>query len=101
MDDLLVLIAATYAPNEIGAMIPTETRRSIWVRLESVSRAEWYRAGMAGLQPEIVAITPAVNYSGETAAELGGKRYAIYRTYRRADSDDIELYLEDKAGARA
>ena len=55
---------------------------------------------MVGHQAEIVAITNAANYMGEQTAELNGKRYAIYRTYRPENSDEIELYLEEKLGAR-
>ena len=100
MDDLLTLIAETFQADEIGVMIPQETRRTVWVRLESINRAEWYRAGLAGMRPELVAITPHVNYAGEKTAELGGKRYSIYRTYRAAESDEIELYLEERTGGR-
>ena len=100
MDDLLVLIGTTYEPNELGVMIATEARVPVLAHIESASRSEWYRAGMVGHQAEIVAITNAANYMGEQTAELNGKRYAIYRTYRPENSDEIELYLEEKLGAR-
>ena len=51
------------------------------------------------MKPALVFITPAVNYSGEQEAELQGVRYRIYRTYRKRDTDEVELYLEEKAGA--
>lgn len=100
MDDMLTLIAERYEQNEIGAYIAQEISHDVWVRLESISRGEWYQAGIAGLQPEVVAITNAANYDGEKLAELRGKRYAIYRTYRLADSDEIELYLAEQVGVR-
>lgn len=100
MDDLLTLIAERVDQNEIGAFVSVEIPRDVWVRIESVGRSEWYQAGMAGLQPEVVAITNAANYNGEKLAELGGKRYAIYRTYRLADSDEVELYLSEQVGVR-
>ena len=100
MVEVVTLIATTYETDALNVMIPKETRRDVWARLDSVSRADFYRAGMAGLRPEIVAVTQLVNYEGETIAEIGGKRYAVYRTYHAAESDEIELYLEDRAGVR-
>ena len=50
------------------------------------------------MKPALVFITPAVNYSGEPEAELHGVRYRIYRTYRKRDTDEVELHLEEKAG---
>jgi hypothetical protein len=37
------------------------------------------------------------DYNGEDTAEYDGKRYGIYRTYER-DDEQVELYLEKKAG---
>ena len=45
-------------------------------------------------------VTPSVNYTGQQEAELRGRRYVIYRTYRRRDSEETELYLEEKAGVQ-
>ena len=98
MDDLIVLIGETFTQNTIGEQIATETRTEVWAHLNSVSRSEWFAAGKNGLQPAIVAVTPIVNYSGEKLVDYAGKRYAIYRTYFRDDSDEIELYLEERAG---
>lgn len=64
----------------------------------SVTRAEWFDGGREGMKPALVFITPAVNYSGEPEAELHGVRYRIYRTYRKRDTDEVELHLEEKAG---
>ena len=50
------------------------------------------------MNPEIVFTTPLVNYCWEPEAEFHGVRYAIYRTYFVQDTDEIELYLERKAG---
>lgn len=100
MDDLIVLIAETYTENSIGVRVPTETRREVWAHMRSVTRAEWSAAGLAGLQPAIVAETNRVNYAGEKLAEVNGTRYAVYRTYAADNSDVIELYLEERAGVR-
>lgn len=98
MDDVIMLLSQEYLPNGFGDQIPVETARQIWATIQSVSRQEVADAGQRGISPEVVAITPAINYNGEALAEWGGKRYGIYRTYHPPDSDDIELYLERKAG---
>ena len=102
MDDLIYLIVQTYTEDSIGQLIPSESSRAVWAHIQSVTRAEWTDAGERGLQPQLVAITPCVNYQGESIVQIGGgksaKRYGVYRTYMGPDSDDIELYLERKAG---
>lgn len=101
MDDTLILIAKRLKQNEIGDFVcEDEVRREIWGNIRSVSRAEWYDAGRKGMNPEIVFATPLVNYCYETEAELNGVRYGIYRTYFVQGSDEIELYLERKAGVQ-
>lgn len=98
MDDLIYLISEDYTEDDFGQLVPSETSVPVWAHLQSVNRSEWYNAGQAGLQPQLVASTPVVNYSGETIVEIGGKRYGVYRTYFGPDTDLIELYLERKAG---
>lgn len=102
MDDLITLIKEGYTRDEIGQMVPMETSRQVWAHLQSVTRAEWADAGQKGMQPQLVAITPIVNYDGESIVQLGvgesAKRYSVYRTYFGPDTDSIELYLERKAG---
>lgn len=99
MDDVLTLIAPTLAQNDIGDFVEqSEKSREIFGTVSSVSRAEWYNAGREGMNPEIVFTTALANYCWEPEAEFRGVRYAIYRTYFVQDTDEIELYLERKAG---
>lgn len=103
MDDLVYLIGVAYSEDEIGQLVPMETERAVWASVQSVSRAEWAQAGQAGLNPEFVLTMPRVNYNGQKIVELRKDcgqpvRYGVYRTYFSSDSDDIELYLEQKAG---
>ena len=102
MDDIIYLVSQTWEPDSIGQMIPSETSRPVWAHLQSVTRAEWYDAGQKGLQPQLVAVTPIVNYQGELIVRVGegdaAKRYAVYRTYFGPDSDTIELYLQREVG---
>lgn len=98
-EELITLIAQTFAADALKQRIPMETQRDVWCRIESVSRAEWRDAGVQGLKPELKAVMPGINYGGELIALYSGTRYAIYRTYRAADSDEIELYLSREVGA--
>lgn len=99
MDDVLVLIGADIQTNDLLEQVEGDgTRSEVFGRVESVTRAEWFEGGRKGMKPALVFITPAVNYSGELEAELQGVRYRIYRTYRKRDTDEVELYLEEKVG---
>ena len=99
MDSVAYLISSTMVKDAIGQSVAgEEIRREIFIEVSSVSRAEFFAAGKTGLTPEFVFKTAAVNYSGESEIEYGGKRYAIYRTYSPPESDSIELYVQAKAG---
>lgn len=105
MDDLIYLIKESYTRDEIDQMVPKETARAVWASVSSVTRAEWRDGGQQGLQPQLMIVTPIVNYEGEQIVQIGDgentKRYGVYRTYLPNDSDMIELYLEKKAGVYA
>ena len=94
MDDLILLISESYKKDAIGNVTVTETATSVWAHLQSVTRAEWADAGQNGLQPQLVAVTPIVNYNGEQIVQIGSgenaRRYAVYRTYLDPDNDSIE-----------
>lgn len=101
MDSSIILIQKTYIKDELGQRIPGEEKRcEILVRIDSVGRTEFYKAGQSGLNPEFVFVTARINYSGEQEVEYDGKRYAVYRTYSPPDSDDIELYVHKKVGVQ-
>ncbi len=98
MDDVVELISETSEVDEdFNAVGRTEARR-VFCRVRSVSRAEFYAAGQAGLSPSLVLEVFYGEYAGERIALFHGKEYVIYRTYRDIESDTIELYLEDKVG---
>lgn len=99
MDELITLVKQETVQLETGAMDVKETFREVWATLTSVYRQEFLEAGRDGLNPELVATTPLVNYRGEQSAVVWGIRYGVYRTYMVPNSDMIEIYLEGKAGA--
>ena len=99
MDGVAYLIAKTYTEDSIKQKIPVESEpREIFVTEESVTRADFFEAGRNGLRAELVLKTQAVNYSGEDEVIYNDVRYSIYRTWKRPDSDEIELHLARKTG---
>lgn len=98
MDKDANLIKRVFASDSVGNQIATETKVPIPVETSSITRAEFFNAGELKLNPEMVVTTAAINYEGEEVIEIDSIRYAIYRTYRDKDSDEIELYLRKEAG---
>ena len=93
----MTLIDVTYTTDSIGQKVESESSRTVYCNLRSVSRAEWKDAGEMGFKPSLVATMFAYDFKGESMAEIDGKRYGVYRTYF-STNDTIELYLEEKAG---
>lgn len=92
------LISVTYLVDELAQRIPVEQIRTVLGYLSSISASEFFEAGRSGLNPQLRVTMFAPDYHGETAVDVSGVRYGVYRTYMSAD-DTIELYLERKAGA--
>lgn len=100
MDGIAYLRRPVYEYDELGQQVAkTYEETQIFVSEESVSRAEFFEAGQSGFNPQIVLTTASVNYDGQPEAKYNGRVYGIYRTYYKAESDQLELYLEQKAGA--
>jgi len=91
------LVTDTYTADEIGQMVPTQTKRLVYGRIGSVTRQEWSAAGELGIKPELTLTMFGPDYKGEKTVEINGHYYGIYRTYQ-ATTDDLELYLEWKVG---
>lgn len=98
MDSVVTLIGETFTQNSIGEQIPVELTRQVYCRIQSVSGEEWDRAARNDRQAVFRIVMPAINYEDERVLVYAGARYSIYRVYRPADGDEIELYVEQKAG---
>lgn len=96
-DHVAQLIGVTYQPDAIGQQVPTETKREVFCEVEGIRQSEWFSAGQKGLKPQFMLTVFVDDYQGETAVEVDGVRYGIYRTYP-AKHDKLELYLEKKGG---
>lgn len=97
MDAVCTLISKTMTTDEVGYPIATETKYDTFCEVDSISRAEFFGAGKAGLTPEYKFIVNAIEYDGQPEVEYEGKRYSIYRTYR-TNEDMMELYAEYRSG---
>jgi len=93
------LIQKTYATNNIGVPVATETKKAVFAVKSSISQSEYYQAGMVGLQPTASYAVRATEYSGEDELEDGTERLTIYRTYNRADGR-TELYATKRKGSK-
>ena len=98
MDNDAYLIKRSFAFDDIGNQVAIETKTTIPIEVRSISREEFFRAGEQKLNPELMVTTAAINYDGEELIEIDSVVYAIYRKYRDANSDDIELYLRKEVG---
>lgn len=98
MEGTAYLIRETYDIDDIGQHIPIEESIEILCHIESIGQSEFFAAGQNGINSDIKIVTQAVNYSNEEIIEYNGERYGIYRTFRRNNSDEIELYCEMKGG---
>lgn len=100
MDDVVKLISTTYTVDEYGNQISTDVTRTVFCKVRSVGRTEFYQAAQDNLYPSIVvSISHYKDYLGEKAllhTDWTGteRRYVITRTYRTGDS--IELTCEEK-----
>lgn len=98
MEGSAKLISLTYQEDSIGQLIPIETEQEILCHIESIGQKEFFAAGQSGINSDLKIVTQAVNYNNESIIEYNGQRYGIYRTYRRNNSDEIELYCEWQGG---
>lgn len=97
MDSTIKLIAKTYTQDELGFPVASESITETFCNVGSITRAEFFNAGKAGLTPDYVFTINSVEYNGASEVEYDGKRYGIYRTYK-TDDDMMELYAEYKSG---
>lgn len=93
----LTLIAESYEQDALLVMRKTETRRTVYCDVRSVTQSEWFEGGRNGLNPEYRFTMFAPEYHGESICEFNGIRYTIYRTYL-ARNEMIELYVQKEQG---
>ena len=91
--DVIDLITETASAHGVHQAV-TETARTVYCTVQSVSRSEFYNALNAGVQPEYVfKLALAEDYQGERVVRYKGQKFRIIRTYMTSD-DGIELTCE-------
>lgn len=96
--ELIILEKPKYRRDELGQLVKDGvTHREIFCRVQNIKRSEWAAAAHNGKRAAYCVIVWADEYQGEEVAILNGVRYGIYRTYS-PNGEDMELYLEQKAG---
>lgn len=79
--------------------VKTYVGRDVFLRrTRSVYRDEFYQAAAQGLKPAAVLVLFFGDYNGEKVVEWGDKLYSVTRAYRRPNSDDLELTIEESLG---
>lgn len=96
--DVITLLSVTRTQDAYGVWRETITKRNVYCNVASVTRAEFFEGGRAGLNPEYRMTMFFGDYNGETALIYKGNTYSIYRTYQ-GRNDDLELYVERKGGS--
>lgn len=92
----VTLVAQKSTHDDIGQEVMSDTKRTVYCTILSITRAEWATAHQRSFSPAVCLKVFFCDYQRETIAEFEGKRYSIYRTF--GIGDYIELYLGTKAG---
>ena len=95
--DIIDLINQTVSKDTYGVWKTTETKRTVFCKVDSVTASEFFDGGRNGLNPEYRFTMFGPDYQGEKVIEYAGERFGVYRTYK-ARNDMIELYVERKGG---
>ena len=85
------------AQNSIGEWVTTETERTVYANVRSVTQSEFFNASQIGLAPDYKMTMFGPDYQGEKVVQYNGERYAVYRVYQDK-TDKIELYVQKEAG---
>lgn len=91
--DVIDLITETESAHGVHDTV-TETARTVYCTVRSVTRSEFYNALNAGVQPEYVFVLALSDeYQGERVVRYHGQKYRVVRTYVTED-DGIEITCE-------
>ena len=91
--DVIDLITETRSGHGVHEAV-TETARTVFCTVQSVTRSEYYTALNAGIMPEFVfKLTLAEDYQRERFLMYKGQKFRVVRTYVTQD-DGIEITAE-------
>jgi SPP1 family predicted phage head-tail adaptor len=95
-DQVISLVTLTYTKDELQQQVSVATSREVFANEFTLSAAEFYEAGRAGMKPEREFEIRAEDYEDEALAEVGGVAYQVVRTIRKGQW--VRLVLERKVG---
>lgn len=98
MSDVIELLTEVFETDEVGNEISLITPKQVYADVTSVSRAEFFSAGEAGLKPAFVFKIFFGDYDGQRLVSYKGQQYQIYRTYIDMTNELAELYTEERVG---
>ena len=91
--DVIQLVKETRSAHGVHETV-TEQTRQVFCEVRSVTRAEYYSALNAGIQPELVFwLSLAEDYEDERIVKYNGKNYTVTRTYM-TDDGGIEITVQ-------
>lgn len=91
------LVSVERTQDSIGQWTETETTRTVFGQISSVSMDEFFSGGQNGFKPEYRITMFGPDYEGEKICAIGDDYFTIYRVYFTR-SDTVELYLEKRTG---
>ena len=97
MTDVITLVTQTITTDKYGNEVATETEKTVFCEVDSISQTEFYAAANTELNPEYKFTMFVGDYEEEEVVVFNGARYSVYRTYR--SGENLELYAERKVGA--
>lgn len=100
MDGEAKLLQTMYTKDELGQQIPVSRSKPALVTVKNIGQSELFKAGQAGLNPDIRLDISMYDYEGEKELQFMGNTYTVYRNFTRFEDETIELYLTKKAGNR-
>ena len=96
MTDVLTLITRTISTDDYGNELATETGKTVYCEVDSITQTEFYAAANTEIQPDHKFTVFFGDYDGQVVIDYQDERYTVYRTYRAGDY--MELYAERKIG---
>lgn len=96
MTDVLTLITRTISTDDYGNELATESQKTVYCEVDSITQTEFYAAADTEIQPDYKFTVFFGDYDGQVVVIYQDLRYTIYRTYRAGDY--MELYAERKIG---
>lgn len=104
MDDVIILVKCAYKSDEEGNQIEERSERTVYCKVSSTTRSEYYQAAQVDMHPQyIFTLSHYKDYCGEREVKYTDwtgceRNFVITRTYRVPGTDAIELTADERVG---